>query len=234
MKRYQIAAKAYLRLSRLTSSCRCFRCGDLLDSLGDGICRDCSYGLDYIVGDRCRLCGVQLISELDVCLRCRDVDWGFDSVRGVFTYTGAAGELVRLYKLQNHPRLARFFAGYLSPLLAEVPNDVPLVPVPPRPERLREYGWDQVARLTGALKEQTGRPIANVLRRTGGLSQKSLNLEGRRENLVGKIILRGDVRHSRCILVDDVMTTGATLSVCATVLKAGGFRSVDAVVIAVD
>lgn len=213
---------------------RCFNCGRLLDRVDVGVCSSCGTGLPRADEPVCDVCGTPLISEHGRCMRCREMSFAFDSVRAPFVYRGRTAELVRLYKLRNHPRLARFLAGEMVPLLAAYPRQDPIIPVPPRRSRLRTVGWDQVDRLARELSRVTGRTVVRILQRRDGASQKTLNLEGRRENLLGRISCVAESVPDSCILLDDVMTTGATLSVCASVLKEAGASAVRGVVLAID
>jgi ComF family protein len=160
--------------------------------------------------------------------------YAFDRARGVFVYSGREAELIRLYKLHNHPRLARFFGACLASLIDETAADLPIVPVPGRPSRRRQYGWDQVELLAREIVRLTGKRVIRALERREGTSQKSLGLEERRGNLDGRITCVLPHVPNRCVLIDDVLTTGATLSVCASVLKEAGAEEVTAVVLALD
>lgn len=213
---------------------RCFNCGRLLEKIDVGVCAFCRTDLPRTHEPVCEVCGTPLISEHRRCMRCRESSFAFESVRAPFVYRGRTAELVRLYKLRNHPRLARYLAGEMIRLLELYPRNDPLVPVPPRRSRLQTVGWDQVDRLAREVSRATGRPLLRILRRRDGASQKTLNLEGRRENLLGRIFCVAPSAPASCILLDDVMTTGATLSVCASVLKEAGALTVRGIVVAID
>lgn len=149
-------------------------------------------------------------------------------------YREHVAEAIRLYKLHNHPGLSRYFAQAMAPVLRRFAASECIVPVPGRPSRRRRYGWDQVDLLVRELSRLTGRPIERVLRRREGESQKSLDLAGRKRNLLGRISCVVPRPPSACVLVDDVFTTGATLSVCASVLKQAGSERVVCLVLAID
>ncbi len=173
-------------------------------------------------------------------MRCRGVEYGFDSAWPLFRYAGLVRTLVLAYKSGQRRSLALFFAGAISEVLAEQYPGRIVVPVPPRPGKLRKKGWDQVEDLARILERHHGIIVYRILTRADGKQQKALDLEGRAANMRGKIgICRS--RHGRpCtipadpVLLDDVLTTGATLSECARTLKAAGSVRVDAVAIAAD
>lgn len=184
---------------------------------------------------RCERCGKPLVSEIRTCLRCRAEEPGFDAAYPLFPYAGLARRVILAYKSASRRSLASFLSSRLSEALLERYPGLPLVPVPPRPGKLRRKGWDQVERLASELERGRGVRVLRLLSRAGGIEQKALGLAGRRENLKGKFsLLSGSVVPPELVLLDDVLTTGATLSECALALKAGGARLVYALVLAAD
>lgn len=172
-------------------------------------------------------------------MRCRRSDYSFDAAYPLYPYAGAAKELVQAYKLGGRRSLRRFFAAELEEAYRLRWDGLAIVPVPPSPGKLRKKGWDQVATIAAVLKAR-GLPVKALLRRApGGAAQKSLDFAGRAANLRGRIVPRRG-RGSRMnrgesfVLLDDVLTTGATLSECACVLKAGGASAVYGLVVAAD
>lgn len=172
-------------------------------------------------------------------MRCRRSAYDFDSAYPLFLYAAAAKELVQAYKLGGRRSLRLFFAEELEAAYRSRWDGLPIVPVPPSPGKLRKRGWDQVATIAEVLKAR-GLPIRTLLRRApGGAAQKSLDYAGRAANLRGRMLLSrartpGLGRGEHCVLLDDVLTTGATLSECARALKAGGAATVSCLVIAAD
>lgn len=172
-------------------------------------------------------------------MRCRRSAHDFDAAYPLFMYAAAAKELVQAYKLGGRRSLRRFFAAELEEAYRARWDGLTIVPVPPSPGKLRKKGWDQVATIAAALKAR-GLPVKALLRRApGGAAQKSLDFAGRAANLSGRILPRRGrrpriVRGESFVLLDDVLTTGATLSECAKVLKAGGASAVYGLVVAAD
>jgi ComF family protein len=168
-------------------------------------------------------------------MRCRGVEYRFDSAYPLFRYSGDARALILAYKSGARRSLAPFFARILAAALRERYPGRVVVPVPPRPGKLRRKGWDQVDDIARILERRHGVLVRRILERTAGAEQKALDLRGRAANLQGRIrVRRGAVIPEDPILLDDVLTTGATLSECASTLKSAGALRVDALAIGAD
>jgi ComF family protein len=116
----------------------------------------------------------------------------------------------------------------------EIAGDAALVPVPVHGDRLRQRGYNQAALLARRLGLELGRPVGDVLARAlpTGL-QHRLNRAERLRNLHGAFVVRPEARAPpQVILVDDILTTSATLEACAAVLRAAGSERVVGVAIA--
>ena len=123
--------------------------------------------------------------------------------------------------------LARAAAPALEALTA-VSGPLPLVPVPVHAARERQRGYNQAALLACALGVGAGLPVLDLLeRRRSTVRQHGLGKAARLHNLRGAFVLRSGVRSPpRVILLDDILTTSATLETCAQVLRAAGAASV--------
>ena len=112
--------------------------------------------------------------------------------------------------------------------LTRVCGPLPLVPVPVHEARRRQRGYNQAALLASALGRETGLPVIEILeRRRSTARQHGLGKAARLHNLRGAFALRNGARPpSALILVDDILTTSATLESCAQVLREAGAASV--------
>jgi len=262
IKRIKLRALTYLRniYARIICPQVCFFCGE---ETGTGIPL-CSKCLQKEIAEPvlfrlknpekfCSSCGKILISEKEFCTDCRaklrekedsakTLSAQSDFVKRVYTiypYKGRGGELLRLWKNQNMRGFAEIYASAVASFIEGMPDlqNIPMVPVPPRPKKIKTKGWDQIEDLSLYLEHIYNLPILRCLKRMDGASQKSLSKEKRASNLKGKIFLKRQKSFSKSedlktalpeklIILDDVMTTGATLNFCAAALKEGGCKEV--------
>lgn len=185
---------------------------------------------------RCKRCGKILISEQEYCTRCRPADDetakksepACNRIFTLFPYIGLGQKLLPVWKNNNIRTFSTVFAPLIHNFLTQYPSliDIPLVPVPPRPKKLREKGWDQIEDLVKDLSVYPRLTIYRCLKRLDGIPQKKLSKANRAVNLQGKIRLTAKTVPDKLILLDDVMTTGATLESCARTLKVAGCKEV--------
>jgi ComF family protein len=220
----------------------CALCGGTLigpEEAWYGLCESCRGELGIIPGERCDSCGRPLISEKNRCLACRNgEERSFDRVILLFPYAGKYRRLLGAYKFNKNLALGHFFAEQIRKALGEFPEFPPgtaLIPVPPRPGKIRKTGWDQVEYLVKLLEKGRGKKpppegtslprVCRCLKRLPSKSQKELNRENRLTNLRGRMILRGK-SPEQALILDDVFTTGSTMETCAAALKKGGAEKV--------
>ncbi|HZL56746.1 MAG TPA: phosphoribosyltransferase family protein [Bryobacteraceae bacterium] len=125
--------------------------------------------------------------------------------------------------------LARPLAGFLARAIAVDERFDAVTAVPLYWRRKLQRGFNQAELLARQVARQRNVPFLMALRRRRATEvQASLAMAGRRRNVAGAFVAipRADVRGKRILLIDDVMTTGATASACATILKRAGAQSV--------
>lgn len=164
-----------------------------------------------------------------LCALCRAGARGFERAYCFGAYEGNLRELVHLLKYAG----VRTLAAPLGEVLRRaIPLDQPfdaVVPMPLHWKRQWRRGYNQSTLLARAVAKHRGIPVLDAIRRVRDTrSQTGLTNAQRRENMVGAFRMRRqpDVRGLRILLIDDVMTTGATGSSCASVLTRAGARSV--------
>ncbi len=198
--------------------------------------------IQFVESPVCNHCGAPFSHEIAaeaICARCAAEPPDFDSARAAVVYDEASHGLIVSFKHSDRTELARLFAGWLkragAPLFAE---DVILAPTPLHRRRLISRRFNQAALLALALGRATSLPVEPMLlqRIRSTPPQKNLSPDARRRNVAGAFAVREDmnarVAGARILLIDDVLTTGATLSACARALKRAGARRVDALVLA--
>ena len=221
---------------------RCLICGGrlLLSNVQPfyPICGSCLNGLEPIKGSRCRICSRALISETRICTRCRERNYHFSENRSLFDYREGAKEIIYPYKFRGRRRLGLLIADLIAPLLNDVYDGIPVVPVPYRPRRRRSNGFNHIELVCRNLRRRHGIRIYCCLIRKKGIPQKSLNFEERLRNLSGRIFYKENNPLPRplseAVLIDDIFTTGATADECARVLKNVGVETVHVVSFALD
>ncbi len=169
------------------------------------------------------------------CRRCRK-DLAFDKARGAFVYEGVAKDLISLYKYSSYTKIARFLANYMTGRLDDFGQIDFITYIPLHPLKKRIRGFSQTEKLARELSKLTGIPVKKTLERVKNTrSQTSLNLELRRENVKNafEVFDPQNWKGETVILVDDVMTTGFTLSEAAKILKKAGVRKVYCLVAAI-
>jgi ComF family protein len=148
-------------------------------------------------------------------------------------YDGPAKDMVWQLKFQGAQTAAQIMARQMTRVLVK---DEPacVVPVPTATGRVRRRGYDQARLLARQLARRGHLPYVEVLKRQGQAHQVGANREQRLWQLqtAFRACNLSAVRGRRLILVDDVVTTGATLEAAAAVLRAAGARRVDAVTFA--
>jgi ComF family protein len=153
----------------------------------------------------------------------------------LLVYTERGKALIQGYKFRSKKELGRFFADELVPLFEAIPRPFVIVPVPSVTKKKKKRGWDAVGVIARMLQGLYGYQLLFALRKKPGHDQKGLDYENRLKNLKGRIqYARTDRLPERCVLLDDVFTTGATISECAKVLKEHGAQEVYSVTLALD
>ncbi len=159
-------------------------------------------------------------------MECREKEApAHDAARALFHYSGDAGRLLRAYKFGRHRNAAAFISELYAAAVLDLEKEsglaLTVVPVPPRPGKIKTTGWDQMEAIARALNAGHGRRASRCLRRTDGAVQKLLGREARMENARSLFSCIGKPP-SAAALIDDVTTTGSTLAGCSRALKDAG------------
>ena len=230
-------AKRYAFLSSLgilsPASGKCLLCGDERASLEwGGLCEKCSRDIIPNAGDTCEKCGRQLIAEEKYCETCRERERCFDRAYSCFVYEGAARQLVTRFKYGKAPYIARQMADDMANLYIEADLSCSvIVPSPSSLERIKERGYDHIAVLSEILSKYIRIPVVYgaVVKKKDNRAQAGLKGREREENVQG-VYAKGEnwerLKGAYVLIVDDVLTTGATASAIAEIAKKCGAKGV--------
>jgi len=175
------------------------------------------------------------LDEEGRCALCRSGLRGFDAAYCYGAYEGVLRKLIHLYKYAGMKPLAGPLTNFLSAALPRDERFEGIVPVPLHWRRQWQRKFNQSELLARGIARRTGVPFVHALKRVRPTAtQAGLSNTARRRNVTAAFRARrpGQVRGKRILLIDDVMTTGATAAACATALKQAGAARVALLTIA--
>ena len=226
---------------------QCLACRSIIETAGL-LCPSCFAKAQMIAPPMCRQCGVPLaaatgvsgIAHLDLtCGRCLSDPPLFSRARSVFTYDDIARQLVTDLKYRDRLEGRQSLGAWLARASADLAATADLiVPVPLHYRRLVRRRYNQAAVLARSLAERTGRQLAvdALIRQRPTKSQTGLSLDERTRNMRGAFVVRSKcraaIKGAQILLVDDVLTTGATANACAKALLQADAREVTVVTLA--
>jgi len=202
----------------------------------DGLCLDCQREIRRIKEPTCRRCGAELgpyTVASYACQVCRNLGLRFRRAHAAAQFTGTVRDLILALKFHRE----RLAAGPLIQILLERTEHLELgeqvdevVPVPLHWFRRRRRGFNQAEPFARAVAERLHRPVkCRLLRRVRPtVTQTQLGFAARQRNLADAFRVRSPDAFAgkRVLLVDDVLTSGATCSACAKALKEAGAKIV--------
>ncbi len=208
----------------------CLLCGQ---SSGNRIlCAPCIASLACLPEACCPICALPTPCG-ERCGRCLSHPPHYDRTQALFSYAFPLDKLVQALKYDHRLALAPFFGQWLAEKAAGIAADR-IVPLPLHPIRLRERGFNQAQELARPIARSLNLPLDTACcRRTRHTpTQASLPWKEREKNIRNAFHCTNDLSGRRILLVDDVMTTGASLNECARTLKQHGALEVTLLVLA--
>ena len=206
----------------------CLVCGER-GMAGLDLCTDCVAALPWNL-DVCRQCGLALPAAAADCDYCSLVSPPYTLTQVALRYAFPVDSLLRRFKFHGDLAGGAVLATLMQWALDPAERPQMLVPVPLHRSRLRGRGYDQALELAKALSRECRLPLCRdrLVRLRATERQTELNAEARQQNVRDAFAIRpGPALPEHVALVDDVMTTGATVSECAEVLLAAGVQRVD-------
>lgn len=198
---------------------------------GRDLCAACRHELPR-PGPGCRSCAAPLAADGLVCGRCQRHPPAFDGVQALFRYRPPVDRLIQALKFEQRLARARLLGDLLAAAMGPDPQRL-LLPVPLHPARLRQRGFNQSLELARRVaRAGGGRLLPGLAQRVRATpSQTGLDARARRRNLRGAFRVAGRAP-AQITLIDDVMTTGATVDALARALRRAGTETVRVWVVA--
>jgi len=201
------------------------------------LCINCWQKIKKNIPPLCIICGRQIHREQiskRVCLDCQRKNFSFDRALAPCIYEGVVRELIHKFKYENKDYLGPLLVKLLIEFIHQYQITLNLfdlvIPIPLHKIRLREREFNQAELIARQVADEFSLQMScsNLWRKYHRKAQMELKEDQRRENIKGCFALHNpqDVKGKNILLVDDVLTTGATCSEAASVLKTAGAISV--------
>jgi len=210
----------------------CVGCGQRVDPEPGHFCWDCRTTVLYVQPPYCSICGDPVEGRVDgsfVCYACSESTPLFDRARSAVRYRGVIQDALRAFKYRDGLWMRKDLVRILAACVAahyDMDEIDAVTFVPLYPARHRQRGYNQAEVLAGLLARTIGKPLLKhcLARIKPTPTQTHLTARERATNVRGAFRTRwlNRLKGRRVLLVDDVMTTGATVNECSRVLKAGG------------
>jgi ComF family protein len=203
------------------------------DSNALSLCQPCLDDMPWLPDARCAQCGLPCTDK--VCGHCLSDPPYFDACYGVFSYQFPVNALLQDYKYGSQLHWARTFALLLKTRVSLTEVDS-VIAMPMHPQRLKERGFNQALEIARVLCEEQKQKldIDSVQRQKNRPAQVTLAWQARLKNIKGVFKLQSTARITgqRIAILDDVMTTGASLNELAKTLKQAGASHVECWIVA--
>ena len=217
---------------------RCLACGEIVAE-PDTLCGQCWGGMTFFAPPWCAVCGLPFpypVGEA-MCGACARDRPAFDQARAVLRYDKNSRHLVLALKHADQTHMARAFGRWMCRAGREMLDNADLlVPVPLHWTRLVWRRFNQAALLAQAIRKAGGPPVAPdwLVRRRRTPPQGHLGPGARERNVRAAFAVRSERSFAgkRVVIIDDVMTTGATIAECARVLRRAKAASVSVLTLA--
>ena len=216
-------------------SCLC--CGTECDTTnGYRICSHCEGKLHKIGNTYCQKCGTYIKGNYPLCIHCKDIERYFNKARSVYVYDENFAPIILKTKFSKAKTpsiaLGKMLADFFktSDVMGEI---VTFVPMPA--SRQKHRGFNQAEEICKEFSRLTEIPMVDALEKQDTETKQSLlNFDERQLNIIDTFCIKDKklVKGKYVLLIDDVITTGATTSECAKVLLKAGAKQVDVLSVA--
>ena len=195
------------------------------------LCDRCMDSFPKIDGSICLKCGKPCQREVGSCRECAHKTLHFSRARSAGIYAGSLKEAVHQLKYKNgkrlSPHLARFILGVAGDFIDDIIHDIDVIAcVPLSRYKEAKRGYNQSRLIAQELSVSLNKPLSNCLIKTHTTpEQNKLGLADRPRNIKGAFAVKSPI-YGKVLLIDDVYTTGSTVSECARVLLQAGAEGV--------
>lgn len=215
---------------------RCPFCGKITNEKGS-VCGSCLEELPFISGKVCSVCGTPIGKyAYDTCLGCSKSRKFFTKAFPVFSYEGAVSAAIKKFKYCRHPAYAHAFSVLMAQKILnteEFLRGFDFITYVPQ-SRIEHFarGYNQSYLLAKELSKLLNLPLKDTLRRKNTPRQAALKASERKKNAQRSYFPKVEEVSGTALLIDDVLTTGATASYCAKLLRNMGAERVYVAVLA--
>lgn len=214
----------------------CFICKRYLPSNSDGevICNWCWQSIERNTPPFCHRCGDYLSAKKEICPNCFKKAFYFDRLWSACIYRGVMVEMIHLFKYKGYDFLGKKLSGILIDFIREfrIPLNLIdfIIPIPLYSKKLREREFNQSEILAKEISKEFNLKLSlgNLIRTKDTKPQVLLSEDKRFENLKDVFFVKEkiELRDKNILLIDDVSTTGATLSEASCTLKESGVKNI--------
>ena len=209
----------------------CFICNrKIVDGL---ICPDCFEKIIFLKPPLCRMCSAPIKNaKAKICKSCRNKHFFYDRLISITSYKEPLIFLLRLFKYKHHEFFKDFFSSIITNYLKKTGLDFSyydlILNVPSHPLRIKERGYNQTELLGKLIAEYANLPFKGDILTCKKYykSQTFLSNSQRLKNAKGCFSANSGLQGKKIILIDDVVTTQATISECSRILKKTGAENI--------
>ncbi len=200
----------------------CLNCSCII-SENEDLCYECYKQIDFLAQDYCNLCGCIIVNDTSLCGKCIVDPPPFSTLKSVFAYNVNSKNMIISLKFFDNINYVRTYARWMYERNKDIFIDTELIiPVPIHRLRLFQRKYNQAALLAKAISHLSNIPcqLFTIKRLRNTRAQAGLSIKQRTENVKGVFAIAENdlIKNKTILLVDDVVTTGATVKQCAQVL----------------
>ena len=217
--------KEYLKaITNVIFPARCFTCGNI--TRNNVLCRNCREKIKFLIPPLCRFCSKEIKNNpLSICSNCRHKEFPYNRIISCLHYAEPVRTLIHLVKYRHYDYLINFLSSLVISYLSRI-NFSPIsydfiTAVPAHYIRMREREYNQSLLLAKKLSIYLKIALKDdiIFCTKNKLSQTKFEKSQRQKNVAGIFKVRENLNNKNIILIDDILTTGSTVTECAKVFR---------------